>query len=138
MRVQDRYLFPAVFTYDDDGITVEFPDLPGCVTCGASDAEALAMAKEALGLHLYGMEVDGQPVPAPSSPVTLRKSLADNQVIVMVEVWMPPLRAQVADRSVKKTLTIPKWLNDLAERHGVNFSQVLQKALREHLGLHDR
>lgn len=134
--MMDRYLFPAVFTFADDGITVEFPDLPGCVTCGKSEGEALEMAREALGLHLYGLEVDGETIPTPSrlSAVTTEHG----QVLAIVDVWMPPLRRGVDQRAIKKTLTLPKWLNDLAEKEGVNFSQLLQHAIKEHLGIKEQ
>jgi predicted RNase H-like HicB family nuclease len=55
----DRYIFPAVLTYAEDGISIEFPDLPGCLPCAGSTEEALQNARQALGLHLYGMEQDG-------------------------------------------------------------------------------
>lgn len=133
--MKDRYLFPAVFTYAEDGISVEFPDLPGCLTCGQTDAEALDMAREALGLHLYGMEVDNEAIPTPSRVSALNVQL--HQVVVMVDVWMPPLRRNLEIRAVKKTLTLPKWLNDIAERNGVNFSHLLQEAIKQHLGIKD-
>jgi predicted RNase H-like HicB family nuclease len=129
----DRYIYPAVFDYADDGISVEFPDLPGCLTCGNSDEEAIRMAKDALSLHLYGMEQDGDPVPAPTKASQLH--VEGNQVVVFVETWMPPFRGKMEGRAIKKTLTIPKWLNDLAEENQINFSHILQDALMDHLGV---
>ncbi|HHW44452.1 type II toxin-antitoxin system HicB family antitoxin [Desulfofundulus thermobenzoicus] len=133
---KDRYIYPAIFDYADDGISVEFPDLPGCYTCGDNDEEALRMAKEALALHLYGLEEDGYPIPEPS-PVNKLK-VEPNQVVVLVEVWMPPFRDEMKHRAVKKTLTIPKWLDDLAREHNVNFSHLLQNALKEYLGINEK
>lgn len=118
------------------GFRLKFPDLPGCLTCGATEAEAMAMAKEALGLHLYGMEVDGDPISVPSAPSSL--TLEQNQMIIGIEVWMPALRRGIEQRAIKKTLTIPKWLNDLAEQNRVNFSHLLQDAIKHHLGIKDR
>ncbi|MEX2909211.1 type II toxin-antitoxin system HicB family antitoxin, partial [Clostridioides difficile] len=60
---KDIYVYPAILSYDEDGISVEFPDLPGCYTCGDTTEEALKMSKEALGLHLYGMEEDDDIIP---------------------------------------------------------------------------
>ena len=60
------YAYPAYLYYDEDGISVEFPDLPGCLPCGDTTEEALHNAKEAMGLHLYGMEQDGDEIPAPT------------------------------------------------------------------------
>ncbi|WP_018130582.1 type II toxin-antitoxin system HicB family antitoxin [Effusibacillus pohliae] len=134
--MKDRYIYPAIFDYAEDGISVEFPDLLGCLTCGDTDEEALHNAKEAMALHLYGMEQDGDPIPAPTPVSKLRPE--ENQVVVLVEVWMPPFRDEMENRAVKKTLTIPKWLNDLAEEHKVNFSHVLQDALKRYLGVERR
>jgi len=129
---KDRYIYPAIFDYADDGISVEFPDLPGCLTYGNSDEEALAMAKEAMALHLYGMEEDNDPIPLPSKASEIKTN--SNQVVVLVEVWMPPFRNEMKNKAVKKTLTIPQWLDDLAKEHKVNYSQLLQDALKKHLG----
>lgn len=133
---KDRYIYPAIFNYADDGISVEFPDLPGCYTCGNTDEEALRMAKEALTLHLYGLEEDGYPIPEPSPANKIK--IEPNQVVVLIEVWMPPFRDEMKHRAVKKTLTIPKWLDDLAREHNVNFSHLLQNALKEYLGINEK
>jgi predicted RNase H-like HicB family nuclease len=133
---KDRCIYPAIFDYAVDGISVEFPDLPGCLTCGQSDEDALAMAKEALSLHIYGMEVDKDTIPVPSKASSIR--CKENQVIVLIEIWMKPFRDEMKNRSVKKTLTIPKWLDDLALENKVNFSHVLQDALKEYLGVGKR
>ncbi|NQX61834.1 type II toxin-antitoxin system HicB family antitoxin [Paenibacillus qinlingensis] len=136
---KDRYVFPAIFDYADDGITVTFPDLPGAITCGDTDSEALRMAKECLALHLYGMERDNDDIPEPSAAKALRNvANSTNEVIVLIEVWMPPFRDEMANKAVKKTLTIPKWLDDIAAENNVNYSHVLQDALKTHLGVSDR
>ncbi len=133
MNKKDKYIFPAVFSIEADGISVEFPDLPGCLSCGDTDDDALYMAKDALELHLYGLEKEGEPIPEPSPISSL--NLEKNQFVALIEVWMPPIRDEMAEKAVKKTLTLPKWLNDLAEEKKVNFSQVLQNALISYLGL---
>ncbi len=130
---KEKYIYPATFSFDNDGISVEFPDLPGCLTCGNNEDEALKMAKDALGLHLYGMERDHDTIPSPSSLKEMKTE--SNQAVILVDVWMPVVRDQIENRAIKKTLTIPKWLNDIAENNKVNFSQVLQSALKDHLGV---
>ncbi|MDB5085308.1 MAG: hypothetical protein JWN30_2194 [Bacilli bacterium] len=135
-KQKDRYVYPAIFDYANDGISIMFPDLPGCLTSGESDEEALAMAKEALALHLYGMERDKDSIP--TATVVKDIQLATNQALVLVEVWMPPFRDKIKNKAVKKTLTIPKWLNDLAEEHNVNYSHILQEGLRKYLGIDDK
>ncbi len=131
---KDRYIYPAVFHYADDGISVEFPDLPGCLSCGSTTEEAMYMAKEALSLHLYGMEEDNEEIPAPFDLTSINTE--PNERIVLIEVFMPPFRVEMENKAVKKTVTIPKWLNDVAEGQKINFSQVLQSGIKQHLGIY--
>ena len=130
---KDRYVYPAIFDYANDGISIEFPDLPGCLPCAHTTEEAVQNARVAMALHLYGLEQDGDPIPAPTLINKLR--VDENQAVVLVEAWMPPFRDEMEQRAVKKTLTIPKWLDDLAQERHVNFSHLLQNALREYLGV---
>jgi predicted RNase H-like HicB family nuclease len=133
--VKDKYTYPAILSYADDGVSIEFPDLPGCLPCAHSTKEAIKNAKEALELHLFGMEEDGDSIPEPADIKNIR--LESNQVIILVEAWMSLVRDEMENRSVNKNLTIPKWLNDLAEKNEVNFSQILQVALKEYLDVLD-
>ena len=128
MKRPDRYLYPAIFSFEEDGIAVSFPDLPGCNTCGNTQDEAMDMAQDALRGHLAVAEDHGDPIPAPSDIRTLRT--AENEVLAIVEAWMVPLR----ERTVRKNLTVPANLADAAERAGLNFSRVLTEALEERLG----
>ena len=132
--MKDRYLFPAIFEPGDvAGYTVTFPDLPGCITEGDTLEEAFAMAKEALELHMYGIEEDCDPIPVPSR---LRAATIEPQAMVaVVEAWMPVIRSKMANQSIKKNLTVPKWLADAADRADINYSQVLQEALKSRLGV---
>lgn len=131
------YRYTAIFTYEEDGVHVVFPDLPGCVTFGKEEEEAVQMAREVLALHLYGMEQDGDEIPQPSPLRTLAKKevLQSNEVFMLVEAFMPAFREKQSKRFVKKTLSIPYWMNAEAERIGVNFSQTLQNALAEKIAL---
>lgn len=133
---KDHYIYPAIFDYAEEGISISFPDLPGCFSCADSDEEALSMAKDALGLHLYSMEEDNDDIPNPT-PINKIK-LEENQVVVLIEVFMPSMRQAIENYSVKKTLSIPQWLNKLAIERNINFSQVLQSALKEQLGIQER
>lgn len=130
---KDRYIYPAIFDYDADGISIEFPDLPGCLPCAHSDEEAVKNAQEAMALHLYNMELDKDDIPEPTPVTQLRPET--NQAIVLVEAWMPAFRDKMENKAIKKTLTIPKWLNDMAEQKQVNFSRILQDALKDYLGI---
>lgn len=131
--MKDHYIFPAIFDFADDGIAIDFPDLPGCLPSAHTVEDAVKNAKEAMALHLYNIEIDNEAIPEPT-PVKSLKS-KDNQAILLVEVWMPIYRNAIENRAIKKTLTIPKWLNDLAEKESINFSQVLQEALKKRLGV---
>lgn len=133
MKKDDIYIYPSIFSFDDDGISVEFPDLEGCFTCGDTTQEAITNAKEAMGLHLFGMEEDNETIPEPTDIRDIK--LKDNQSIVLIEVYMPIIREAINNQSVKKTLTIPRWLNNLAEKNNINFSQLLQSALKDILNV---
>lgn len=124
-----KYTYAARFEPEADGAySVSFPDLDGCFTQGETYEKAYANAVEALSLHLYGMEEDGEEIPEATAPVPCADALN-----VMVTAWMPPFRDAMRNQSVKKTLTIPAWLNAEAEKHNVNFSKVLQSALKDYL-----
>ena len=129
-----RYVFPAILYYDKDGISIEFPDLPGCLPCADTAENAIANAKEALGLHLYGMEQDNEPIPAPTPVEDIHPD--EDGVLILVDVFMPAVRDRINTKFVKKTLTIPAWLNRAAEAENVNFSQVLQDGLKNYLSIH--
>ena len=126
--MRDRYIFPAIFNYADDGISISFPDLPGCFSCGNTDEEAINMAEEALGLHIYAMEQDEESIPEPSRGENIQ--LESNERIFLVDTWMPQVRKEVQPVYVKKTLTIPSDLNESAIKANLNFSQVLASSLR--------
>jgi len=131
----DRYIFPAVFEKGENkGYSVTFPDLPGCITEGDTIEEALRMAKEALELHLYGMEEDGDLIPAPTAPEKIKID-TEGAFVSLVDAWIPLIRDEMQNKAIKKILTLPKWLNDIAENNKINFSQMLQAALKEYLGV---
>ena len=128
MKKTDRYVFPAVFTYEPgQEIAVVFPDLDAA-TSGTDDNNALLSARELLGCVLYGMEEDGEEIPAPT-PLS-QVETADNERAVLVDVYMPSIRMAKVNRSVNRTVTLPAWLNAAALERNINFSQVLQDALK--------
>ena len=127
----DVYTYPAFFHFAEDGVSIRFPDLPGCLPCADTEADAFKHAREALGLHMWGIEDDHDDIPVPTPLHNLQPE--KGELAVLIEVFMPPVRARVNDRFVKKTLSIPYALNVAAERHGINFSQTLQSALRDQL-----
>lgn len=131
--MKNRYSFIAVFNIADDGISITFPDLPGCLPCADTLEEAVENAREALGLHLWGMEQDNESIPEPTSIQDIQ--LEENEVPAVIDVFMPTFRDKLNNRFVKKTLSLPAWLADMADKDGVNCSKVFQTALMEYLGV---
>ena len=131
--MKDTYIFPAIFEQDENGIAILFPDLPGCLPCAETMEQAVKNAKEAMLLHLYGMEEDGEEIPEPTPFADLHTT--EHQTLMLIEVFMPPFREKQHKRFVKKTLSLPSWINAEAEHAGINFSAVLQEALIEKLHL---
>ena len=134
-----KHSYLAVFEPNGKGgFGVYFPDLPGCASYGDNFNQAHKMAEEGLGLHLYGMEKDNDPIPSPTEdPSTLQIEPETNEgyIISMVTVYPDIVKNQLDNRAVKTNITIPAWLKEMGEEQGVNFSQLLQASLKEHLGI---
>lgn len=124
-----KYAYPAIIQAEADGLySVEFPDIDGCVTSGSSLPDAIQMAEDALCLMLYDMEESGEAIPAPSDPKAVQAGT--DALVSLVCCDTIEYRKLYNNKAVKKTLTIPAWLNTLAERADLNFSSVLQDALK--------
>lgn len=130
---KDIYIYPAILTQYKDNIGITFPDLPGCVSNADNIDEAVKSAKEVLALHLFGMEEDNIEIPSPSSISKIK--LDKNQIPLLVDVYMPLYREAIQNTSVKTTVTMPQWLKFLAEKNNINFSQVIQTALKQKLNI---
>lgn len=131
MKKTERYFYPAVFTYEEgQEIAVVFPDL-NVATSGNNDDDALLSARELLGCVMYGLEEDGEEIPAPT-PLSEVKT-QENERAVLIDVYMPSIRMVNVNRSVNRTVTLPAWLNAAALEKNINFSRVLQDALIEQL-----
>lgn len=129
-----KYVYPAVFTAEEEGgYSIHFPDLEGCYTQGEDLAEGLEMAKDVLCLVLYGLEEEQKEIPAASALNEVKAE--ENQIVTLVACDTIEYRKFFDNRAVKKTLSIPNWLNTMAERANINFSGVLQDALKEKLGI---
>ena len=128
-----KYVYPAIFTKEGGQYSVRFPDIPNCMTQGEDIQEAVENAEDALCLVLYHMEQRGESVPAATDPIDL--TTFENEFISLVDCDTIEYEKFYKSRSIKKTLTIPEWLNDIAVRENVNFSNVLQNALMERLNI---
>ena len=132
-------IYPACFYKEEDGYSVIFPDLNYLATQGDSLEEAMERAVECLAGYLYSSKIDGETIPKPSpltdiDPVAVSKEIAPDEPIGeafvnMVSVDVDSYAKEHFNKSVRKTLTIPAWLNDAALEQGINFSQTLQEAL---------
>ena len=126
-----RYVYPAIFTLIEEeefkgGYTVSVPDLPCIHTFGEDLADAIDMAEDAIAMWLADHEDNNYEIPAPSASLNCEAPDFINFIKVDTKVWR---RAN----NVRKHLTIPAWLNKIAEDANVNFSNILQEALKEHL-----
>lgn len=129
----NKLFYPAIFhEAEEGGFWVEFPDLPECLSQGENLEECYEMASEALGLAITSRQEANEELPLPSLPGTLKN--VDGTIIV-VEFDLLAYKRKHCSKSIKKTLTIPEWLNDAAMNAGINFSKVLQDALKAQLNL---
>ena len=135
-------VYPACFIKDDDGYSVVFPDLNYLSTCGDTLEESMSMAIDCLAGYLYTAKLDGENVPNPSniSDIDINKLSKElefkpeNCFINLISVDIEAYAKKNLNKSIKKTLTIPEWLNFEAKKKNINFSQTLQDALKEKLG----
>ena len=130
MKNEDLVTYPAIFTKENNQYWVEFIDLKGCFSAGDTLAEAMENAKEAMGLFLEDLK-EYPPCTANIKNVHLE----NNQIISFVSVNLKEHKRKYENKSIKKTLSIPSWLNTIAEKENINFSQLLQKALIETLNI---
>lgn len=133
-----KLVYPACFyPCEEGGYTVIFPDLPGCITEGDTLSEAMDMAVDAAsGWLLYSVENNEQ-IPPASDIKNVVADEYENGFVSLISIDLDEYARKYGNKAVKKTLTVPQWLNTLAEREGVNFSQVLQDALLKRLGITD-
>jgi len=128
MKKQTKIYF-AIFEPTGTGYGIYFPDFPGCISVGEDLSEAMDMAKEALELHYNSMAEDGDPIPLPTMPPFT--NLDEGEFAVPIEISMHPTET----KPVRKTVTIPAWLNNAAENAHINFSSFVQHALKVELDL---
>ena len=123
-----KLFYPALFhKAEEGGFWISFPDIPECLTQGDDMTQAYEMAVDALGLALTCREKEQQPFPNASDPTGITPEA--NSFLVVIEFDMLAYKKRTNSRAVKKTLSIPEWLNEAAINMDLNFSQVLQEAL---------
>ena len=129
-----KYSYPAIFTPEgNDVYSVLFPDIDGCYTFGNSLINSIEMAQDALALMLFDHEIEGRPIPSPSNIKDIVTK--ENEFVTLILCDTIEYQKMHNKRAVKKTLTIPEWLNKAASAADLNFSQILQEALLQKLNL---
>lgn len=127
-----KAVYPVVFTKLCDGYMAYSPDF-NINTQGNDLAEAISMARDAIGIVGIDMEDDKKPLPNPSAVGTI--SCSDDELVSMVDVDFTAYRRANERRTIRKNVTLPSWLNAEAEAAGINFSQILQEGLKTRLGI---
>ncbi len=122
--------YPIIMTQGKNHIVVYIPDF-NINTQGNDYADAIEMARDAIGLMGIDMEDDNEQIPEPSDLITLHTN--EGEILTLVDVDFTEYRRQNDMRTVRRNVTLPSWLNSVAEKSGINVSAVLQKALREEL-----
>ncbi len=129
---KDKYIYPAIFEAEGEKDTISFPDLE-VFTYGDDLESALYMAKDLLGGYLYTLEDEGENIPKASMPNEINTS--SSQFVQLIEVYMPPIRDEEENRTERRNVTIPKWLNKLVKEKNINCSALLVSALKDKLGI---
>lgn len=131
-----KLYYPAVLheaEKTEQGYWIEFPDLPGCISEGDTLEETITMAKKAIGTWFMPNPLNpNQEMPMPSKPIDIKLD-HPSDCVVLIEYDSIAWAKIYNNRAVKKTLTIPAWLNELAEKKDINYSQVLKEALMRKL-----
>ena len=123
----------AVLEPTKTGYSVFFPDLPGCISIGTTIQEASDNAKEALELHIYGMEQDNEKLPNPS--LLLNPNETEGCIVVNISIYPDLVKHRLDNRKVKTNCTLPAWVKKLAEENSLNYSQFLEASILDCLNI---
>ena len=129
-----KLFYPAIFHFaEEGGFWISFPDFPECFTQGDNMQQAYEMASDALGLAITSLLDEQTNLPSPTEPYKIM--IKEKEVCVIIEFDLLAYKKRTNSKAVKKTLSIPEWLNEEAMSANLNFSQILQEALKEHLNI---
>ena len=126
----DKVLYLAIMERADEGYSVYFPDVPGCISWGKDVEEAQIKAREALDLHLYGLVAENERLPEASASVKIQNP---TDIVCLISTYPQIFKERFENKKVKVNVTIPNWLKNQAVAEKVNFSQVLELSLKEML-----
>lgn len=131
-----KYVYPAIFTQElEGGYSIRFPDIENCFTDADDITSAMEMAKDVLCLMLYNLEQSNSVIPEASRVNDVKNTITENEFVTLIACDTIEYRRFFDNKAVKKTLSIPSWLNDMAERAEINFSATLQAALKQQLNI---
>lgn len=128
-----RKVYPALLApAESGGFFIRVPDVNGCITTGKTIEETLDNVRDALAGCLCVLEDVDQPLPEPSSPIDIADGIS---TVVLVDVDLLEYRKETDTKAVRKNVSMPAWLSYMADKRGVNCSQLLQEALKKELQL---
>ena len=128
-----KYVYPALFVVEDDGIIVTFPDLDDTFTDGATMQEAFENAEDVLNLMLWNHEEEKEEIPPPSLPEQI--TVPQGATLAMIKADTLAYRKIHDTKTIRRSITIPSWLDSLARERNINFSQLMQNAIRRECGI---
>ncbi len=127
--MKNKFYYPAILQKEDIGYSIWLYDVSGCISQGDTFQEAIENINDALGLFFEDYKENLIDIPQATNPENIE--LEEEQLLVIVEFDWLAYQAKYSNKSIKKTLTIPSWLNTMAEAQHINFSSVLQSALKD-------
>jgi predicted RNase H-like HicB family nuclease len=127
-----KVAYPVIISKGEKYLIVSVPDCE-IDTQGKDIIEAIEMARDAISIWCVCQQDEGRPLPDPSALSDIQ--CKNDETVTLVDADITAYRKKLDNRTVRKNLTLPSWLNEEAEKQKVNFSQILQSALKEHLGL---
>ena len=134
-----KLIYPACFyPCEEGGYTVIFPDLPGCTTEGDTLSEAVEMAIDAASGWLLDEVENNKSIPQASDIKSVIANEYEDGFVSLISTDLDEYSKKLGNKAVKKTLTIPAWLNTIAEKENINYSQILQEGLKKRLGINNR
>jgi antitoxin HicB len=132
--MKDNYTFPVIIDYsEEDYINLLFPDFEIAITCADHNDDYILIAQEYLALVIRDYEEQNKEIPKASKVESIKTD--NNQTIIYVNIWMPYHRSTIKETYIKKTLTIPVWLDILAKNNNLNFSSILVNGLKRELNI---
>lgn len=134
MFTYNHFIYPVVVEQAENNYSMYFPDFSGTAIVVGEITDGIREAKDMLAFRILELEEKDLEIPTPSNPESIELHDSSDS-IVFIDVYMPPYRNESANKAVTKNCTLPRWLRDAGENAGLNFSQLLQTAIKEALNI---